>query len=110
MQEETARKISSQEFSKGDVFGVARIAAIQGAKRTSELVPLADEVLLGAVEVDFEIGKDYVVVISRVESRDGRSVAIEALAACAIAALTIYDMCKAVDRSMSMNELALIGT
>lgn len=100
--------IAGQEFEKGDVLGVARIAAIQGAKRTSELVPDVQESLIGAISIDFRLDGGSVEISAHVASRDQRGVEMEALTACMVAALTIYDMCKAVDRSMSIGELSLI--
>jgi cyclic pyranopterin phosphate synthase len=108
MEADTALKISSHGLTKGDVLGVARIAAIQGAKRTFELVPYAQEALLGAIEVNFVLGASAVRIETRVESRDDGDVEMEALTACMVAALTIYDMCKAIDRSMSIGSLSLV--
>lgn len=106
----TAEKIAGHGLAKGDVLGVARIAAIQGAKRTAELVPYATESLLGSIAVAFQLGTTSLDVEARVESRDGSEVEMEALTACIVAALTVYDMCKAVDRSMSIGPLALVHT
>lgn len=108
MERVTAQKISEHGFAKGDVLGVARIAAIQGAKRTSELVPYAQEALLGAIEIGFVVDVSTVSIEARVVSRDGNSVEMEALTACTVAALTIYDMCKAIDRSMSIGSLTIV--
>ena len=99
---ETAAKVAGHGLAKGDVLGVARIAAIQGAKRTAELIPEVRGSLLGAIEIDFEVGERSVGVLARIESRDGDEVEMEALTACMVAALTIYDMCKAIDRSMTI--------
>ena len=108
MAAETSAKIAGQELAKGDVLGVARIAAIQGAKRTSELIPYSQEALLGAINIDFLLEATSVEVVARVASRDQRDVQMEALTACMVAALTIYDMCKAIDRSMSIGQLTLV--
>lgn len=107
MESATAAKITTHDFAKGDVIGVARIAAIQAAKRTPELVPSVFGAMLGAIEIDFVVGEESVSIEVRVASRDGRSVEMEALTACAVAALTIYDMCKAIDRSMMIGQLML---
>ena len=109
MAAETSAKIAGQELAKGDVLGVARIAAIQGAKRTSELVPYVQESLLGAISIDFRLETTAIEIVARVASRDQSNVEMEALTACMVAALTIYDMCKAVDRSMSVGQLKLVG-
>ena len=92
---------------KGDVLAVARIAGIQAAKRTSDMIPLCHPLLVGSVSVTFDIGDDHVVVEVYVETVDRTGVEMEALHACATAALTIYDMCKSADRGMTIGELAL---
>ena len=107
MQPETTGKVASNAMTKGDVLGAARIAGIQAAKRTADLIPLCHPLLLGAVIINFTIGEGHVEVETQVETVDRTGVEMEALTACAIAALTIYDMCKSVDRSMVIGELAL---
>ena len=104
---ETTSKVASNAMAKGDVLGAARIAGIQAAKRTPDLIPLCHPLLVGAVNINFTIGDDHVEVESNVETVDRTGVEMEALTACAIAALTIYDMCKSSDRSMVIGELAL---
>src|SRR5579875_1035934 len=103
----TTMKIASNAMSKGDVLGAARIAGIQAAKRTADMIPLCHPLLVGAVAINFNIGDDYLEVEAQVETVDRTGVEMEAMTACAIAALTIYDMCKSVDRSMVIGELAL---
>ena len=90
------------------VLGAARIAGIQAAKRTSDLIPLCHPLLVGSVYVNFTIGDDYVEVETQVETFDRTGVEMEALTSCAVAALTVYDMCKSVDRTMSIGELRLL--
>jgi cyclic pyranopterin phosphate synthase len=107
MQPETTSKVASNAITKGDVLGAARIAGIQSAKRTPDLIPLCHPLLVGAININFTIGDDYVEVESQVETVDRTGVEMEAMTACAIAALTIYDMCKSSDRSMVIGELAL---
>jgi cyclic pyranopterin phosphate synthase len=107
MQPETTAMVASNAITKGDVLGVARIAGIQAAKRTADLIPLCHPLLVGAVYVNFTIGDDYVEVEAQVETVDRTGVEMEALTACAVAALTIYDMCKSGDRSMTIGDLAL---
>jgi cyclic pyranopterin phosphate synthase len=107
MQPETTSKVASNAITKGDVLGAARIAGIQSAKRTPDLIPLCHPLLVGAININFTIGDDYVEVESQVETIDRTGVEMEALTACAVAALTIYDMCKSSDRSMVIGELAL---
>ncbi len=104
---ETTSKVASNAMAKGDVLGAARIAGIQAAKRTSDMIPLCHPLLVGAVSVNFTIGDDNVEVESSVETVDRTGVEMEALMACAVAGLTIYDMCKSTDRSMVIGELAL---
>ena len=107
MHPETTAKVASNAVAKGDVLGAARIAGIQAAKRTPDLIPLCHPLLVGAVNINFTIGDDYVEVESFVETIDRTGVEMEALTACAVAALTVYDMCKSSDRSMVIGELAL---
>lgn len=107
MKAETTAKVASNAVSKGDVLGAARIAGIQAAKRTADLIPLCHPLLVGSVYVNFTIGDDYVEVEAQVETVDRTGVEMEAMTACAIAALTVYDMCKSTDRSMTIGDLAL---
>jgi cyclic pyranopterin phosphate synthase len=104
---ETTAKVATNAITKGDVLGAARIAGIQAAKRTPDLIPLCHPLLVGAVNINFTIGDDYVEVESQVETIDRTGVEMEALTACAVAALTIYDMCKSSDRSMVIGDMAL---
>ena len=104
---ETTSKVASNAISKGDVLAVARVAGIQAAKQTPSLIPLCHPLLVGSVFVNFTIGDDHVEVEAQVETIDRTGVEMEALTACAVAALTIYDMCKSADRGMSISELTL---
>jgi len=109
MKPATLRLIAAGTARKGDVLGVARIAAIQAAKRTDALIPLAHPIALTRVSVDFELeGKTASVrVLATVECRGQTGVEMEALTAAAVALLTIYDMVKAVDRGMTLTDLRL---
>ncbi len=107
MESETASKIASGAISKGDVLAVARVAGIQAAKQTPNLLPLCHPLLVGSVFVNFRIEELHVEVECQVETVDRTGVEMEAMTACAIAALTIYDMCKSVDRGMTIGEIAL---
>jgi cyclic pyranopterin phosphate synthase len=107
MESETASKIASGAISKGDVLAVARVAGIQAAKQTPNLLPLCHPLLVGSVFVNFRIEELHVEVECQVETVDRTGVEMEAMTACAIAALTIYDMCKSVDRGMTIGEVAL---
>ena len=107
MEPATASKIASGAISKGDVLAVARVAGIQAAKQTANMLPLCHPLLVGSVFVNFRLEERHVEVEAQVETVDRTGVEMEALHACAIAALTIYDMCKSVDRAMTMGDLAL---
>ena len=107
MEPETASKIAQGAISKGDVLAVARVAGIQAAKQTALMLPLCHPLLVGSVFVNFRIEELHVEVEAQVDTVDRTGVEMEALHACAIAALTIYDMCKSVDRAMTVGDLAL---
>jgi cyclic pyranopterin phosphate synthase len=106
----TLATVQAGSASKGDVLGVARIAAIQGAKRTAELIPLCHPIALTRVAVDFRIddGENAVVCEARAETVGPTGVEMEALTAVQVALLTIYDMCKAVDRGMVIGDVRLL--
>lgn len=103
----TTVAVANREVNKGDVLAVARVAAIQAAKRTSDMIPLCHPLLVGSVNVNFEIGDDFIEIEVTVDTVDRTGVEMEALHACSIAALTIYDMCKSADRGMVIGEIAL---
>lgn len=107
MEPATAGKIAAGAITKGDVLAVARVAGIQAAKQTPSLIPLCHPLLVGSVFVNFQIEEDHVEVECQVDTVDRTGVEMEALTAAAVAALTIYDMCKSVDRDMTIGELAL---
>ena len=107
MAPEVAQALRRGEIGKGDVLAVARVAGIQAAKRTSELVPLCHGLAISSVAVDFEVFDESVGIEARVETIDRTGVEMEALTACSVAALTIYDMCKSMDRSMTISDVAL---
>ena len=109
MRPATFRLIAAGGAKKGDVLGVARIAAVQAAKRAAELIPLAHPIALSRVTINFEFEKKAAAVriIARVECRGQTGVEMEALTAAAVGLLTIYDMVKAVDRGMTLTELRL---
>jgi cyclic pyranopterin phosphate synthase len=107
MDSDTASRIASGAVSKGDVLAVARVAGIQAAKQTSNLIPLCHPLLVGSVYVNFQIEERHVEVEAQVDTVDRTGVEMEALTACSVAALTVYDMCKSLDRSMTIGELAL---
>jgi len=108
MKPETLYKIKQLEIKKGDVLSVARIAGIMSAKKTPDLIPLCHTLLLDEVTVDFEfIGEDFIKIISKVKCHGKTGVEMEALTAVAASSLTIYDMCKAIDRSMTIEAIHL---
>ncbi len=107
MQPATTEAVVNREVKKGDVLAVARVAAIQAAKRTSDMIPLCHPLLIGSVNVNFEIGDDFIEIEVQVDTIDRTGVEMEALHACAIAGLTIYDMCKSADKAMVIGEIAL---
>ena len=107
MQPDTTSLVARGAVSKGDVLAVARVAGIQAAKQTPMLLPLCHPLLVGSVYVNFTIEDSYVEVECQVETVDRTGVEMEALTACSIAALTIYDMCKSVDRGMTIGDIQL---
>lgn len=107
MSPETSAAVASGGVAKGDVLAVARVAGIQAAKRTSELIPLCHPLMISAVTVNFDVGPDYIDIEAVTETVDRTGVEMEALTACSVAALTIYDMCKAADKAMVIGDLAL---
>lgn len=110
MRPETLAEIRSGTVPKGDVLAAARIAGIQAAKRTSELIPLCHPLPLSTVTVDFEIlGEDRLCIDARCKVSARTGVEMEALTAASIAALTVYDMCKAVDRGMRIESVQLVA-
>ena len=107
MTPETASAVTQGAIKKGDVLAVARVAGIQAAKRASDLIPLCHPLMVGAVTVNFEISDAAIEVEAAVDTFDRTGVEMEALTACSVAALTIYDMCKSMDKSMVIGDIAL---
>ena len=109
MRPETLRLIQDGGHPKGDVFAVARIAGIQAAERTHELIPLCHPLLLTSVKVELQAdGEDAVRIEARCKLAGQTGVEMEALTAASVAALTIYDMCKAVDKGMTIEGVRLL--
>jgi len=108
MESTTAAAIADGDVKKGDVLAVARIAGIQAAKRTADIIPLCHPLLLSKVAVDLTVEESSVVIEAVVETTGPTGVEMEALHACTAAALTIYDMCKALDRAMVISDVMLI--
>lgn len=108
MQPATLAVIKEQQAKKGDVLAVARVAGIMAAKKTPELIPLCHTLLLDKVTVDFDfIGDDFISVSAAASCTGKTGVEMEALTAAAAACLTIYDMCKAIDRGMVIENICL---
>jgi len=107
MHAETAGLVARGAIGKGDVLAVARVAGIQAAKRTADLIPLCHPLLVGSVFVNFTIEDSWIEIEVQVETVDRTGVEMEALTGASVAALTIYDMCKSADRAMTIGDLAL---
>ena len=109
MRPETLNLIRSGDTKKGDVLAVARIAGIQAAKKCSDLIPLCHPLSLNAVEVNFDLNdaQSCIYILSRCKVSGKTGVEMEALTAASVAGLTIYDMCKSVDRGMEISEVRL---
>ena len=102
-----ARAIADGSLKKGDVLAVARIAGIQAAKRTSDLIPLCHPLPVTKVAVELTVGADRVEIEATVETVGQTGVEMEALTAASVAALTVYDMCKSADKAMTITNVAL---
>ena len=103
----TSSAITAGTLPKGDVLATARIAGIQAAKRTSDLIPLCHPLMLTSVSVDLTVSDGRVDIEAVVETTGQTGVEMEALTACSVAALTLYDMCKSADKDMVIGEIAL---
>jgi len=108
MSPETAEAVATGSGPKGDVIGAARIAGIQAAKRTAELIPLCHPLPLTHVSVELAVGDDRVEITASAETTAQTGVEMEALVAATVAALTVYDMAKAVDDGMELAEVRLV--
>jgi cyclic pyranopterin phosphate synthase len=107
LQQETLKLIKNNLIKKGDVLAVARIAAISGAKKTFDLIPLCHNIPINKIDVEFEIKPDCIVIRSKAVCDAKTGIEMEAITAVSIAALTIYDMCKAVDKTMVITNIKL---
>lgn len=107
---ETLKKIENNSIAKGDVLSVAKISAIMAAKQTSALIPMCHPLQLTGVDLAFSLVKDppRIDILAKVQARDRTGVEMEALTAVAAAALTIYDMCKAIDRGIRISDIELL--
>ncbi len=107
-QPETLRRIAEQQMKKGNVLEVARLAGYMAAKRTSELIPLCHPLNLTSIRVDVTIVAEKIEIEAEVQTVGRTGVEMEALTAVSVAGLTVYDMCKAVDREMCISEIRLV--
>jgi cyclic pyranopterin monophosphate synthase len=108
MSPETVSLLRERALPKGDALNTARIAGVMAAKRTPDLIPLCHGLNLTAVDVEFEVGEDEIDIVATARASDRTGVEMEALTAVSIAALTVYDMCKAVDKGMVIDEVRLL--
>ena len=108
MSPETVALLRQKALPKGDALNTARIAGVMAAKRTPELIPLCHGISLTSVDVEFEVGEEEIQIIAIARASDRTGVEMEALVAVSVAALTIYDMCKAVDKGMEIGEVRLL--
>lgn len=106
---ETVELLRERALPKGDALNTARIAGIMAAKRTPDLIPLCHGIELTSVDVDFEVEESGILISATARASDRTGVEMEALTAVNIAALTIYDMCKAVDKGMEIGDIRLLG-
>jgi cyclic pyranopterin monophosphate synthase len=110
MEKNTLDLILGAGIEKGDVLDTARIAGIMAAKKTSDIIPMCHPIAVTSVEMDFEVDRkrSSITAVATARTRDRTGVEMEALTAAAVAALTIYDMCKAIDRSMTITSVRLL--
>ena len=108
--EKSFKKIINGNSPKGEIFNIARSAGISAAKKTSELIPLCHNLPISYIDIDFKIDKENlsIVLFSEVKTQFSTGVEMEALTACSVAGLVIYDMCKSLDKKIVMTELKLL--
>lgn len=115
LQPETLEKIQNGKIAKGDVLSVAQVAGVMGAKRTPDLIPMCHPILLTSVDISFKAevqpdreGRCSITILATAKTIGPTGVEMEAMTAASVAALTIYDMCKSIDRGMSFSEVCLL--
>ncbi len=108
MDPSTVEAVRSGGIEKGDVLSVAQVAGIQAAKRTAEMIPMCHPLLLTGVDLTFTLEKDHIDIFSEVRCKGETGVEMEALCAVSVAALTIYDMCKALQKDMEIRDIVLL--
>jgi cyclic pyranopterin monophosphate synthase len=109
LEEETVALIRDNQIKKGDVLTIAQIAGIQGGKRTSELIPLCHPLAISSIDVHTELVKDGIKITAEARCEGKTGIEMEALTAVAVALLTVYDMCKAVDKKMEIGPVKLLS-
>ena len=106
---ETIHKMKDNALPKGNVLTTAKLAGIQAAKKTSDLIPMCHQLQLSHVDLTFELEEKQIIITAIVKTKEATGVEMEALTAVSVAGLTIYDMCKAVDKDMALGEISLIN-
>src|SRR3954470_11829166 len=109
LQPDTIKKIQSNDIGKGNVLATARLAGIMAAKKTGDLIPLCHPLGVSHCEINFEIQPDHIAITATARVAAQTGIEMEALTAVSIAALTIYDMCKAIDKAMQISNIQLIS-
>lgn len=116
LQPETLEKIQQGRIAKGDVLAVAQVAGVMGAKKTPDLIPMCHPILLSSVDISFkeelqpdQEGRCAIILTATAKTTGQTGVEMEAMTAASIAALTIYDMCKSIDRAMSVRDICLLS-
>ena len=108
MQPDTISAIQDDALPKGNVLTTAKIAGVQAAKKTAELIPMCHQLNLTFVDIEFDVQTESIVIKSTVKTKEATGVEMEALTAASVAALTIYDMCKSVDRKITITDVRLL--
>lgn len=110
LSKETYDRLKKGDLKKGDVLSTAQIAGIMGAKKTSEIIPMCHNIFITGVEIEFELKDDEssITIISKAKTTGKTGIEMEALTAVSVAALTIYDMCKAIDKNMVIQDIKLM--
>ena len=110
MKKETLQRIKEGDIKKGDVLSVAQVAGIMGSKKTSDIIPMCHPIMISGCDINFNIDceKNRIEIIATVKNTGQTGVEMEALTAVALAGLTIYDMCKAIDREMIVSDIMLM--
>lgn len=104
----TVKLLKEGGMKKGDVLAAAQIAGITGSKRTSDLIPMCHNIFISGCDMDFKVYEDKIEIIAKLKTRGQTGIEMEALTAVSVAALTVYDMCKAVDKKMKIQNIRLV--